>query len=179
MTKTKRRINLDDITIIEFLIVVGVIAILILAAYFIFKAKPVKSFNPASNQSSSTTTKITANPYAVLPPANVPPKLAECSTPVSYGSQGNPSPIQCPNGNLNVAAWTALSALEPTVMSLGYNASSSQVQTAICNDANAADADSSASESNAIEGTVYQISKIYYGWSFAGDPSAVLSSGNC
>jgi hypothetical protein len=154
------------------------IVLIILAAYFIFihSSSASSTANTSGNSTSRTTSN---NPYAVLAPATEPSKTAECSEPIVYGTNGSPSPLQCPNGQLNATAWNALSALEPSVMSLGYSATESQVQAAICSDANAADEDSSASTSSAIEASIYQISKLYYAWSFSGDPSAVLANGSC
>jgi len=155
------------------------IVLVILAAYFIFIHSSSASNAANASGSSTNTSSTTNNPYAVLSPATVAPKTAECSEPIVYGADGSPSPIQCPNGELNSTAWNALSALEPSVMSLGYNATEAQVQAAICSDANAADEDSSASTSSAIETAIYQISKLYYNWSFSSDPSAVLANGTC
>ena len=140
-------------------------------------------FKPSENSSitnvSSGAVTGSSTDYAVLTPATVPSKTPECSQELIYASNGNPSPISCSNGYLNILAWSALSALELKVMTLGYSATPSQVQSALCVDANAADADSKASASNAIEESAYQISAIYYGWSFATNPSVVLSNGVC
>lgn len=122
-----------------------------------------------SNQQPATaaTTSQTADAYAILSPATVPSKTAECSQSVTYSSSGSPSPLQCSNGNLNIVAWQALSAQEPKVMSLGYSPSASDLQAAVCSDINAAASDSVAGADNAIEQAVLQIASLYYGWSFA------------
>src|ERR1017187_3778882 len=140
-------------------------------------------FKPSENSSTTNVapgavTSSSAN-YAVLTPATVPSKTPECSQQLTYASNGNPSPISCSTGYLNILAWNALSALELKVMTLGYSATPSQVQPTLCVDANAADADSSVNASNAIEESAYQISALYYGWSFTTNPSVVLSNGVC
>ena len=93
--------------------------------------------------------------------------MAECNQSLSYASNGDPSPIECPNGELNVRAWNALAATEPTVMKLGYSPSKAQVISAICADANAANVDQSATVTAPIETTAYQIASLYYGWHFS------------
>jgi hypothetical protein len=170
--------NSKGFALLEALPLIVFLALVIIAAYFIFIRSSSESGTTSANGSNTSSTSST-NPHAVLSPATVPPKVPECSQAIVYGTNGSPSPLQCSNGELNVTAWNALSALEPTVMSLGYSASIAQVQAAICSDANAADADSSAATSAAIEGAVYQISVLYYGWNFTSNPSAVLTNGTC
>jgi hypothetical protein len=161
--------------VILMLLVLLVIAV---TGYFIFHDN--HSHSPAaSSTTSSQATSTPKNSYATLSPATVPSKAPECSTPISFQGNGNSGPIQCPNGDLNVTEWNALSALEPTVMSLGYSASASQVQAALCKDATASASDANTTNSFIVEGTVYQITALYYGWSFPSNPSAILSSGSC
>jgi hypothetical protein len=126
-----------------------------------------------------TSVASTASGSEVLPPATVSPKVGECTQTITYDSNGSPTPLQCANGDINTSAWKALSALEPTVMSLGYAATQTQVQTAMCNDANAADEDSSASLSTALETSAYNLSSVYYGWSYGSAPISVLSGSGC
>jgi prepilin-type N-terminal cleavage/methylation domain-containing protein len=171
-------------TFVELLFGLVIIALIIFMIYIIFvRHTSVKNTSTSATSSSTGSSPSgksnSTSPYAVLAPATVDSKVTECDQPITYGTNGSPTPIQCSNGNLNATAWNALSALEPTVMSLGYSATSAQVQTAICNDANAADEDSSANTSNAIEMTVYQISSLYYGWNFSSNPSVVLTNGTC
>ena len=113
--------------------------------------------------------------YVILKPATVPPKISECQQSLSYASDGNPAPVQCNDGSLNTLAWNAISALEPTVMKLGYTPTQAEVESAMCNDANAANADSSAAISAPLEETAYALSSLYYGWSFGLNPSSVLA----
>jgi hypothetical protein len=132
-----------------------------------------------SAAASANISKSSKNVYAVLAPATVPSKTAECSTPITYNSNGTSGPLTCSNGNLNVLEWNALSALEPKVMSLGYSATSAQVQAALCSDANDSASDESTTDSNLIESITYQISAAYYGWNFNPSPTSVLSTSSC
>lgn len=138
------------------------------------KTTPVST--SVSAQSAATTG---TNSYNVLSPATVPSKAPECSSPITFQANGNSGPVQCPNGALNVTEWNALATLEPSVMTLGYNASPANIQTALCNDANASNSDANTKDSFIVEGTVYQIAALYYGWTFSPSPSAVLASGSC
>jgi len=163
--------------LIESVIVLAVFVLVLLIMFLVLSSdSKVKSNNVKS--SSHITTAGQAS-FKILAPATVAPKSAECSQSVTYASSGQPVPIQCANGDLNVTAWNSLATIEPTVMSLGYSPSQTQVQSSLCQDANAANADSSSSASNAIELEVYQISALYYGWHFPSDPSIVLSNGTC
>jgi len=115
---------------------------------------------------SGTNNKVRVHTTNILKPALVPSRVAFCSSPLSYSSSGDPSPVQCSNGALNVLAWQSLSALEPKVMTLGYSPTVSQLDQALCLDANDADVDSSANIAEPIEASIYQISALYYGWNF-------------
>jgi len=108
----------------------------------------------------------------ILTPAPVASKVALCAQTISYSADGVPGPIQCTNGDLNSSTWKALAALEPKVLALGYSPTAAQVQANLCSDV-------AANISNPIELAVYQISSLYYGWSFSSNPSAVLSNGSC
>lgn len=125
-----------------------------------------------SVSAAKTSTSSTESSYAVLSPASVAPKVSECSQTVTFSSNGSSGPITCANGELNVLAWKALAALEPKVMTLGYSATATQVQAALC-------ADTGANVSNPIEETNYQIAALYYGWNFTTNPSVVLTNGTC
>jgi hypothetical protein len=134
----------------------------------------VNSTNPVNNQAFVEANK--TNLYKILKPANIPPKVAECKQSLIYASNGNLSPVKCSNGNLNILAWNAISAQEPKVMRLGYSPTQSQVQSAMCSDASAANIDSSVAISAPIEETAYYLSALYYGWNFSINPATVLSS---
>lgn len=175
MKRINRQYNPNNVAII---IVVAII--LGLFGFFLYNnSKQKYLYNVSSQQSSSTAASSSSSPnqttsvsYTTLSPAQVPSKVAECSQTVTYSSNGNSGPVQCSNGDLNVQEWTALAALEPTVMKLGYSATSSQVQSALCNDV-------SENISNPIEETVYQISSLYYGWHFSSNPEADITNGTC
>jgi hypothetical protein len=157
---------------------VGVILVFGAAVFLVLisgQKNPAAPSKPAPNSTVVTS----SNPFAVLSPASVASKTAECSQQVSYSSNGNSGPIQCSNGDLNVLEWNTLAALEPSVMTLGYGATAAQVQSALCKDASDSSSDANTSNSNIIEGTTYHIAALYYGWSFSSDPSAVLSNGTC
>lgn len=134
----------------------------------------VSNITPAHKTTSS---QQSVNAYAVLAPATVPPKVAECSQTLSYASNGDPSPVTCANGELNVLDWQAMAALEPTVMKLGYSPSEAQVKAAICTDGNVADQDSTAAISAPLEANAYNAAAIYYGWNFQINPITLLESG--
>lgn len=155
-----------------------IIAAIILVIFIIVNKSDSNTTNSGSNSksSTSTTSATPANAYAILSPATVAPKVAECDQSVSYSSSGVPSPLQCSNGYLNADAWSALSAQEPKVMSLGYSPNASQIQSAVCSDVTAAASDSAPGADNSIETAVFQISALYYGWDSAGNISSYISS---
>lgn len=160
----------------ELVLALLVFIVLGLVGYFIYHSLHPKTVAPAA-VTKSAPIPAPASSYAVLSPATVPSKTAECTQPISFASNGTSGPVQCANGDLNATEWNALSALEPTVMSLGYSATSAQVQSALCADANASNSDANTKNSSLVEATVYQISVLYYGWNFPGNPASVLSSG--
>ena len=162
----------------EAILALGILIIVGLTGYFIFHNLHVTAKTVPASTSKATSTS-SANSYAVLSPATVASKVPECAAPISFQSNGNSGPVQCSNGDLNTTEWNALAALEPSVMSLGYGATASQIQTALCNDANASSSDANTKNSSVVEATVYQITAMYYGWNFASNPSAVLSNGTC
>lgn len=176
----KRKLDASSgFALYELIFILLVIIVICLAGYFIFHdLHSTSATKPASTSSTKKSTTPT-NSYAVLSPATVPSKAPECHTPITFQSNGNSGPIQCPNGDLNVTEWNALAALEPTVMTLGYTATEAQVQTALCNDANASDSDANTKNSFIVEQTVYQITALYYGWNFSSNPSTILASDSC
>lgn len=110
--------------------------------------------------------------FKTLSPATVPSKTAECVEPINYSSSGVPMPYECSNNELNITEWKALAALEPSLLRLGYNPSSTQVQAALCSDVKA-------NISNSIEETVYSIASLYYGWHFTSNPELIILNGTC
>lgn len=171
------KIDQSGLSTATLFIMVIVFFAIISAGYLIYLQ--ISSSNPvtASTRSASSNVKNTTN--SILKPATVPPKIAECSQTLSYDSNGNPSPIQCANGDLNVLAWNAMAALEPKVMALGYQPGAQQVQKAICIDGNAANQDSTPSISAPLETTAYKLAAIYYGWNYSLNPQSLLTRGGC
>lgn len=163
----------------EILIAIIVAATIGFVGYLVLRnPMPVKTA-PTTAAATPKPAAAATNPYAILSPATVPSKIAECSQPLTYASNGNPEPLSCAGGGLNILEWQALAALEPKVMTLGYGASASQVQSAVCTDATDSNSDANTNYSNVIEETTYQISALYYGWNFPSNPAAVLSNGSC
>lgn len=160
-------------------VLVIVTSLVMLVGIFVFVISIAISESDQNNRvyssiSSSTSAVGSSNSpvYATLPPAAVPSKVAECSQQITFTSNGDSGPVQCGNGDLNITEWNSLSALEPSVMKLGYNATSVQVRSALC-------ADVHANISNPLEETAYHISVLYYGWHFTIDPSIVIQNGTC
>jgi hypothetical protein len=159
---------------IEALIVACVVVVITLIVFFVIHANH-KTTPPVSSTTTATTTPATTKStasYATLSPATVPSKAPECTQALTFSSDGDSSPIQCSNGDLNVTEWNTLGAFEAKVMTLGYAATSTQVRAALCSDVNA-------NVSNAIEETIYQITSLYYGWHFSSNPSVVITNGTC
>lgn len=156
--------------------------VLIIAIYAVLnnhQSSQASDIKMTSADASSNISKSASNSYAVLAPATVPSKTAECSTPLTYNSNGTSGPLQCTNGDLNVLEWNALSALEPKVMTLGYSPTIAQVQADLCSDASDSASDESVTDSNLIEALTYQITAAYYGWTFSPSPTSVLTNASC
>jgi len=170
----KKKLNTKGFGAVEIVFVLVVIIGLCLSGYFLLSSNhktpgtsdSVNTINSSPNSTSSN------NPYAVLEPATVPSKTAECSQQISFSSNGDSGPVACSSGDLNVVEWNGLAALEPSVMKLGYAATTAQIQSALC-------ADVKENISNPIEETTYQISALYYGWNFSSNPSSVITNGTC
>jgi hypothetical protein len=162
-------------SIIVILISLLIIIFLVVFIIFLLTDKTAKNTNTSSTSSSS----VPQTTYSVLPPATLPAKVPECSSPITTEANGSVTPLQCPNGALNETAWSSLSAIEPKVMTLGYSPTLDQVTAALCSDVTAANADSTTKISVPIEQDIYQISALYYGWDFSNDPSQVLTDNGC
>ena len=178
---TRKLAKNSGIATFETVFVVLSLAVIGIAGYYFLHAspKPVAPSNSKVTVAPPPVNHTSSDPYAVLSPATVPSKTPECSQPITFASNGNSGPVQCANGDLNILEWNALSAIEPSVLTLGYTPSVSQLQKALCSDANASSSDANTRNSNAIEGTVYQIAALYYGWNFSPNPSVVLANGTC
>jgi hypothetical protein len=172
MDKIKQ--NENGFSAVEIAFILVVIAGLCLSGYLLFSSQKTAKQSPSntSTSTSNTSTKSTNSAYKVLSPATVPSKTAECNQQISFSSNGDSGPITCNDGSLNVTEWNSLAALEPSVMTLGYGVTVTQVQSALC-------ADVKENISNAIEATTYQISALYYGWNFSENPTTVITNGTC
>jgi hypothetical protein len=105
---------------------------------------------------------------AILPPATTPPVVDECLQALGYAEDGSFGPLACDNGRqLNVLAWKAAAGLDPSIMRLGLEATSSQVDAALCADL--------PSSTIPIETGVYQLSAMYYGWTIGYTANSVFS----
>jgi hypothetical protein len=140
-------------------------------------AAGVRSTRTTASASSIVSTTISATTTApanraILPPATSQPVVAECSQQLEYGADGSFGPLTCANGTeLNTLAWNAASANRPLIMSLGPDASPGQVNAALCTDLN--------NSTIPIETGAYHLAAMYYGWTFAYDPSSTLADGSC
>jgi cytoskeletal protein RodZ len=170
-----------SVLIDELLKVLGFIVVLLVG--FLVLHNSLQGSQSASSKDSAAQSASSAsaqsNQYSILSPATVPSKVAECSELLTFNSADDPGPVTCANGQLNVKEWNALATLEPTVLSLGYNATTAQVQSALCADVNATLSDANTDNSSIVEATVYQIAALYYGWNFPSNPSAALTNGTC
>ena len=165
----------DGFTVIDAIITVVTCLVVVFIGLTLQRALRHSGSNtpsPASGNTSPAANTGSSSQYAVLAPATVPSKTPECSQSLTFASDGNSGPVTCSNGDLNATEWNSLTTLEPSVMTLGYDATAAQVQSALC-------ADVSANVSNPIEITVYQIASLYYGWHFSSNPAAVLENGTC
>lgn len=118
----------------------------------------------------------------VLPPATVPPVSAECSLTLTHEADGNVTPLLCPAGGVNIAAWRyyrqgsvdAKPATTSRTMALGRAASASQVLHAMCTDY------SNVYGTNPLTLSAEQLAAAYYGWHFGGnDPALTFERTGC
>ncbi|HVB14816.1 MAG TPA: hypothetical protein VNH38_08690 [Candidatus Dormibacteraeota bacterium] len=110
----------------------------------------------------------------VLPPATVPPVVDECA--IGAISDTPPPPASCPNGDLNVIAWTRVSDVAAT----GRSASLPQVEAALCRDRKLflSFGGDPADETAELE-YEYSEAALYYGWKFKLTLAKVVASANC
>jgi hypothetical protein len=113
----------------------------------------------------------TAPDRAVLSPATVAPKAAECSKQLQFGADGTAGPVTCSGGRINVLAWTYYAKGDPLVLTIGPTASPEQVLRSMCSDER--------HSSKPIVLDTYELASRYYGWSFAIDPAQEFESDNC
>ncbi len=153
-------------------IIVALLVAILGIGWFVYSINKSKEVKSASSSVASSPKISSSTLYKTLAPATVPSKTLECIQPITYSTNGVPSPVQCSNGYLNVTEWKALAALEPSVLGLGYSPSVSQVQNALCMDVKA-------NISNPIEEKVYSIASLYYDWHLNPNPESVILNGTC
>lgn len=134
---------------------------------------PTNSASNSGGQPSAPTQTPTSTPNPlILAPATTPSSVGICSQQMSYGADGNASPIVCSNGAINVVAWNSLEPNAPALFAAGADASEGQVQ-------NLVSRLNGPIPSNESE---YCLVQAYYGWSFGInlDPaSQVVASASC
>ncbi|MGH7142047.1 MAG: hypothetical protein ACREF5_01045 [Candidatus Saccharimonadales bacterium] len=169
----------DGFVVSDVLFGICIVVVLAVVGSLLYVGLQSKTASAPGVKQPSPSNSSSAGSYAVLSPATVPSKTPECNLPITYSSDGNLGSLTCSGGELNVTAWEALAALEPQVMTLGYSATISQIQSALCADATDSNSDANTTSSSVIEGSTYQISALYYGWNFSPNPDVILNNGNC
>jgi hypothetical protein len=131
-------------------------------------ATPVGTTAPTGAPTSAPTGGTTAL-RAVLAPATVPPVSNECTLQLTYDTDGNVSPLVCPDGGVNGLAWHVYAYGSSSVLDssellrLGPYASPAQVYEAMCHDY------TNVYKTRPITESAEQLAQTYYGWRFAGD----------
>lgn len=92
-------------------------------------------------------------------------------THITYGADGTAGPTLCADGQPNPPVLAYYRRMDLAVLSLGRNASPSQVLSAMCK--------SLPGSSYPIETDAYQLAAAINGWSFGIDPSQEMTSGAC
>jgi hypothetical protein len=125
---------------------------------------------PASPPQATQTTPGPAPGSAnqTLPPATVPPRVSECSQPLTIDQDGNAGPLTCSNGDLNVTAWKYFAKDNGSILALGPGATPAQARKALCGVRNS---------TRPIEESAYALAQEYYGWRFQLNPTDVLIYG--
>lgn len=131
-------------------------------------AAPSSPSQVPAQQSAPTPTP---NPL-VLAPATTPSSVGVCTQQMSFGADGNATPILCSDGAVNTLAWTYFDQMYPDIFALGAYATEAQVGQAV----------SQMVPPLPDEESAYCLAKAYYDWSFAipMDPVAqVLPGASC
>ncbi len=114
----------------------------------------VSSQTPEATATATPTT--TPNPL-ILAPATTPSSVGICTLQMSFGADGNSSPILCSDGAVNTLAWTYFDQMYPDLFAIGAYATESQVQQAV----------GQLSPPIPDEESAYCLAKAYYNWQFA------------
>ena len=126
------------------------------------------SQTPAQQAAPPPTATPTPNPL-ILPPATTPSSVGICQQQLSFGADGDASPLFCQDGAVNVLAWRYFQSAYPAIFALGAYATPSQIQQVTSKMAPPfPDADAA-----------YCLAKAYYGWSYAEslNPAATQQGG--
>jgi hypothetical protein len=117
----------------------------------------------------------------ILFPAQVPPEVGECSTPITTDVDGNVSPLFC-GSRINVRAWRAFVRLSSQasqvpgqvnkyqLFKLHRNSPLSMVKRAICKPQPG---------DNPIYASEYRLASAYFGWHFKFNALAWVATGHC
>jgi hypothetical protein len=120
---------------------------------------------------SSRTTGAPSRP--ALTPARVPPVVGECS--LGSSTSDPPPVVTCPNGDLNVEAWTGSGYVEAA----GRKATLGTVEADLCRDqVTLALTIPPALAITSLENE-YSVSAVYYGWKFNLTPATLLAEAHC
>jgi len=174
ITMGKIKMNEKGFSAVELIMVIIIIALIGVVGYLVHKDHQPAKVAATTKSTELTTAPSTANLYKVLPPATIASKTAECSQQLTTANDGSTGPITCSNGYLNVLEWNDLFKSDtPAFITLGYNATETQVQTAICSNL----MNNNLDKTMVIEGNAYSIAALYYGWNFSTNPmTAVINS---
>lgn len=112
--------------------------------------------NQAPEATATLTPTPTLNPL-ILAPAATPSSVGICTQQMTFGGDGNASPILCSDGAVNTLAWTYFDQMYPDFFPIGAYATESQVQQAV----------SQLSPPIPAEESAYCLAKAYYNWQFA------------
>lgn len=115
----------------------------------------------------------TTKNFAILAPATVAPRIAECHESVGYGNDGAAGPLFCGSGRINATAWAVYAKLagpQAPVLKLGRDATLAQIKKALC---------TPGPGGNTIIADEYTLAKAYYGWTAHFDALEWVSQGNC
>lgn len=114
---------------------------------------------PASSSAAVSTPTATPFPNPlILAPATTPSTVGVCTQQMTFGADGNASPILCSDGAVNTLAWTYFDQSYPGIFAIGAYATENQVAQAVTQ-----------METNGTiptEESAYCLAKAYYGWQF-------------
>ncbi|MGC2190829.1 MAG: hypothetical protein WA751_00650 [Candidatus Dormiibacterota bacterium] len=108
-----------------------------------------------------------------LTPARVRPAVDECSLGSSTSSP--PPVVTCPNGDLNIEAWTGRGYVEAA----GRKATLGTVEADLCRDQVDFAPTTPPFLATAFLENEYSVAAVYYGWKFNLTPAALVAGANC